>query len=130
MLERFGIQIRQLTLNAFARPGVFVMALKMMGCELKADTFIQFYEAQVHRKVIKDRQTEAELVVEFGSYNLVPKKTRGNISIVPTYRNKWPRWTNFRFYHRVCTDEMVTEALANDLPRASTLVSEMTPMAG
>jgi hypothetical protein len=30
------------------------------------------------------------------------------VQIVPAYRNKWPRWTDFWFYHHVCSDEDVT----------------------
>ena len=65
-----------------------------------------------------------------GSYNFVPKKTRGTVTIVPAYHNKWPWWTDYWFYHRVCSDSDVAEALANDLPKAHILVSEMTPMKG
>lgn len=116
MLQRFELQIYHLTPNAFTRLGVFAMALKMTGCDLSVDTFAQYYEIQVHRKVIKDKWRKAEMLVEFGSYNFVRKKTRGTISIVPAYRNKWPHWTNFWFYHRVCTDKMVVEAMENNLP--------------
>ena len=49
---------------------------------------------------------------------------------VPAYQNKWPSWSNYWFYHHVCSDEDVTEALVNDLLKAHVLVSEMTSMKG
>lgn len=70
------------------------------------------------------------MVAHYGSYNFVPKKTRGTVSIVPAYRNKWPRWRNYWFYHRVCSNEEVVEALAHDVPKAHILLSQMTPMEG
>lgn len=76
--------------NAFARLGVFAMALKMAGCTLSVDTFARYYETPMHKKVIKDKKTKSEMIVRYVSYNFVPKKTRGTVSIVLTYRNKWP----------------------------------------
>ena len=52
------------------------------------------------------------------------------MSIVLAYHNKWPRWTDYWFYHLVCSDGDVAEALANDLLKVHILVSEMTPMKG
>lgn len=52
------------------------------------------------------------------------------MSIVLAYHNKWSRWMDYWFYHRVCSDEDVAEALANDLPKAHILVSQMVPMEG
>lgn len=87
VLERFNLQIHQLTPNAFSRLGVFVMALKMTGCKLNVNTFARYYESQLHEKTFKNKLTKADSLVEFGSYNFVPKKTRGTVSIVPAYRN-------------------------------------------
>ena len=70
------------------------------------------------------------MVAHYGSYNFVLKKTRGTMTIVPAYRNKWPRWTEYWFYYRVCSDEDVADALANNLLKAHILVSEMTFMEG
>ena len=70
------------------------------------------------------------MVAHYGSYNFVPKKTKGTVQIVPAYQNKWPRWTDYWFCHRVWSDEDVVEALTNGLPKAHILVSEMTPMEG
>ena len=52
------------------------------------------------------------------------------MTIMPAYRNKWPRWTDYWLYHRVCSDEDVTEAMVNGLSKAHILVSKMTPMSG
>ena len=70
------------------------------------------------------------MVAHYGSYNFVLKKMKGTMQIVLAYWNKWPRWTDYWFYHRVCSNEDVTEALMNDLPKAHILVSEMTSMEG
>jgi hypothetical protein len=80
--------------------------------------------------VVTDRRTNTEIVAHFVSYNFIPKKTKGTVQIVPAYRNKWPRWTDYWFYHRVCSDEDVAAALENELSKVHTLVSEMTPMEG
>lgn len=68
--------------------------------------------------------------LEFGAFNFVPKKTRGTISIVPTYWNKWPQWTKNWFYHRVCPDGEVQETKANGWEQASLLVSTLTEWEG
>lgn len=70
------------------------------------------------------------MVAHYESYNFVPKKTKGTVQIVPDYQNKWPRWTDYWFYHRVRSDEDVTDALMNELPKAHILMLEMTPMEG
>ena len=69
--------------NAFARLGVYVMALKMAGCALSIDTFARYYESHLHKKVVKDKRTKTEMVAHYGSYNFVSKKTRGTVTIVP-----------------------------------------------
>lgn len=48
VLERFNIQIHQLTPNAIARLGVFAMAMKMMGCRLSIPAFLKFYESHCY----------------------------------------------------------------------------------
>ena len=106
------------------------MALKMSGCALSVNTFARYYETHLRKKTVKDKRTKVEMVAHYGSYNFVPKKTKGTVQIVPAYRNKWPRWTDYWFYHRVCSDEDVAEAMINGLPKAHILVSEMTPMEG
>lgn len=130
VLHCFNLQIHQLTPNAFARLGVFTIALKISRCALSLDTFARYYETQLHKKVVKDKQTKSEMVAHYGSYNFMPKKTRGTVTIVPAYRNKWPHWTDYWFYHRVCSDEDIAKAMANDLPKAHILVYEMTFMEG
>lgn len=99
VLQRFKIQLHQLTPNAFARLSVFAMAMKMLGHAPNTDTFIRFYETQRKRSEVWDPIVEKKLPLEFGAFNFVPKKTRNTITIVPTYRNKWPQWTKYWFYH-------------------------------
>jgi hypothetical protein len=106
------------------------MALKMAGCALSVNSFTRYYETHFHKKTVTDRQTKVEMVNHYGSYNFVPKKTKGTVLIVPAYRNKGPSWNKYWFYHRVCTDDDVAEVLLNELPKAHVLVSEMTPMRG
>jgi hypothetical protein len=55
------------------------MALKMSGCALSVNTFARYYETHFHKKTIKDRQTKAEMVAHYGSYNFIPKKTKGTV---------------------------------------------------
>ena len=84
----------------------------------------------MHKKTVKDKRTKSEMIAHYGSYNFVPKKTRGTMTIVPAYRNKWPRWTKYWFYYRVCSDEDVADALANNLLKAHIVVCETTFMEG
>lgn len=86
VLERFRIQLHQLTPNAFVWLGMFAMAMKMLGSQLLVDRFIHFYETQHRRTKVNDPDTEKELPSEFGAFNFVHKKTRGTISIVSTDR--------------------------------------------
>jgi hypothetical protein len=79
VLQRFNLHIHHLTPNAFARLSVFAMALKMSGCALSVNTFARYYETHFHKKTIKDRQTKAEMVAHYGSYNFIPKKTKGTV---------------------------------------------------
>jgi len=95
------------------------MALKMAGCALSVNTFLRYYETHLHKKMVKDKRTKVEMVAHCGSYNFVPRKAKGTMQIVPAYQNKWLRWTDYWFYHRVCSDEDVAEALTNDLPKCN-----------
>ena len=70
--------------------GIFAMALKMSGCALSVNTFARYYETHFHKKMVKDKWTKTEMVAHYGSYNFVPKKTKGTVQIVLAYRNKWP----------------------------------------
>jgi hypothetical protein len=95
VLQCFNLQIHHLTPNAFAQMSEFAMALKMSGCALSVNTFAHYYETHFHKKMVKDKQTKTEIVAHYGSYNFIPKKTKGTVQIVPAYRNKWPRWTKY-----------------------------------
>lgn len=130
VLRRFEIQLHQLTPNAFARLSVFAMAMKMLGHAPNADMFLRFYETQRKRSEVWDPIIGKKLPLEFGAFNFVPKKTRGTITIVPMYRNKWPQWTKYWFYHRVYLDCDVQEAEANEWERASPLVSTLAKWEG
>ena len=66
------------------------MALKMSRCVLSVNTFARYYETHLHKKMVKDKQTKTEMVAHYGSYNFIPKKTKGTMQIVLAYRNKWP----------------------------------------
>ena len=98
------------------------------GCALSVNTFARYYETHLHKKVVKDKRTKVEMVAHYGSYNFIPKKTKGTVQIVTDYQNKWPRWIDYWFYHRVCSDEDVAETMINGLPKAHILVSKMTLM--
>jgi hypothetical protein len=130
VLQWFDLRIHHLTPNVFSRMSVFAMALKMAGCTLSVNSFARYYETHFRKKPVNDRQTKMEMVAHYGSYNFVPKKTKGTVSIVPAYRNKWPAWNKYWYYHRVRNDEDVEAAIQNGLSRAHVLVSEMTPMKG
>lgn len=121
VLERFNLHIHHLTPNAFSRMGVFAMALKMMGSEVEINTFTKYYESQFLEKVVVERPGHGKRRAEFGSYNFVPQKRHGTISIVPAYRNKWPNWLDFWFYVRVCTDAKVALAVENGLQKPELL---------
>lgn len=106
------------------------MVLKMSSCALSVNTFARYYKTRLHKKMVKDKQTKTKMVAHYGSYNFIPKKTKGTMQIVPAYQNKWSWWTDYWFYHHVCSDKDVTEALTNNLPKAHIHMSEMTPMNG
>lgn len=110
--------------------GVFAMALKMMGSEVEINTFAKYYENQFHEKVVIKHPGQTERRAEFGSYNFVPQKSQGTVSLILAYRNKWPNWQDYWFNVRVCTDEEVASAMENGLPKARVLVSQLTPMEG
>jgi hypothetical protein len=47
---------------------------------------------------------------------------------VPTFKNKWPQWAKWWFYHVVCSDSNVESARANNEEKADPLVSVLTPV--
>ena len=98
------------------------MALKMFGCALSVNTFARYYKTHFHKKTVKDRQAKTEMVAPYGSYNFILKKTKGTMQIMLAYQNKWPRWTDYWFYHPMCSDEEVAKALINGLAKAHILV--------
>lgn len=108
VLERFNLQLHQLTPNAVSRLGVFAFSMKLQGHPLSVDAFARFYT--LHRSLTK---TEGGENSEFSSYNFVLRKSRGTVSIAHTYKNKWSLWQDYWFYHRVCSDSDVATALAN-----------------
>lgn len=89
VLEWFNLQLHQLTPNVFSRLGIFVMSLKMAGCEPNVDTFARHYECQFKEKTVIERQMKVDKRLEFGSYHFIPMKKQGTVAIVPAYRNKW-----------------------------------------
>lgn len=125
VLERFSLQLHQLTPNAIARLGVFAFSVKMQGGPLSVDAFARF--CTLHWSPSKTEEGES---LEFGSYNFVPRNSRCTVSIAHTYKNKWGQWQQYWFYHRVCSDSDVASARANGLSRASVLVSELVPFVG
>jgi hypothetical protein len=47
------------------------MAMKMMGCELLADTFARFYKIQQCRNKVQDPEMGKEVYSYFGAYIFV-----------------------------------------------------------
>lgn len=92
VMERFNLQLHQLTPNAVCRFGVFAFSMKMQGRPLSVDAFARFYT--LHRSPTKTEDSENS---EFGSYNFVPRKSRCTVSIAHTYKNKWGQWQKFWF---------------------------------
>jgi hypothetical protein len=95
VLTLFNIEIRQLTPNAFTRLSIFVMSSKMMGCTPSANCFAQFYEMQLAKKKVTHPETREKKYAQYGSHKFEPKKTCGTATVVPTFWNKWPRWSDF-----------------------------------
>lgn len=130
VLLRYNLQIHHLTPNAFTCLGVYMMVLKMMGCELSLETFIRYYAAQLKENILYNKRTEQDVRLEFCSYNFVPVTGHGSVSIVPAYHNKWSDWKSYWFYLRVCSDDEVTLALKNRLERAHAMASLLSPLEG
>lgn len=128
VLDLFEVQLHQLTPNAIARLSVFTMAMKMTGSELLVDTFARFYKIQQHRNKIRNPDTGEEVYSDFGAYIFVLKKLEDEEGLVPTFRNKWPQWVQYWFYHHVCADSEVANAQANGQEKALPLVSTLTPL--
>lgn len=70
VLERFNLQLHQLTPNAISRLGAFAFFMKMQGRPLSVDAFARFYT--LHQSPTK---TEGGENSEFGSYNFVSRKS-------------------------------------------------------
>lgn len=75
-----------------------------------------------------DGDTLGYLVI--GACNFVPRKKKGTTLIVPLYKNKWERVTEFWFYYRVVSDKQVAQLVKEGYERARALVSAMVPFVG
>lgn len=126
VLERFNLQLHQLTPNAILRLGCFVMAHKMYGREPSVEAFTKYYKVPQRRGKAMNPDTGEETYSDFGGNVFEPKTDMGEPSLVPTFKSKWLGWTKYWFYHWVCPDSEVEAAEAEGRHKACTLVSVLT----
>jgi hypothetical protein len=128
VLERFDMQLHQVTPNGISRLSSYAMAMKMYGLAPSVDVFARYYSIKQRRNKIKNPVTGTKTYSDFGAYTFVPKKVVGKVPLVPTFKNKWPQWTKWWFYHVVCSGCDVESARANNEEKAVPLVSVLTPI--
>ena len=85
-----------------------------------------FYRLQQRRTQFVDPETHYNSYSDFGAFVFVPK--RSEAVLAPTFRNKWTDWSQFWFYHRVCSDALVSLSKAGGQAKANSLVSVLSPL--
>jgi hypothetical protein len=89
VLQKFEIQIHQLTLNVMVALAKYVWAVSSYGGEPSAEVFAKNYYLHWQKRKI------GGLIAQFGSCTFTPRteKTLAEvIEIVPCAKNKWGNW--------------------------------------
>jgi hypothetical protein len=95
VLQRFAVQIHQVTPNAMVELAKFMWEATMYGGEPSVEVFVKNYCLHWQKKVASGK------IMQFGSCTFTPRtgKTSGEVvELVPRSKNKWKNWWDLWFY--------------------------------
>jgi hypothetical protein len=105
VLQKFEVQIHQLTLNAVVALAKYVWATTSYGGQPSVEVFAKHYCLHWQKRKIGHE------IAQFRSCTFTPKSGKTSmevVELVPCARNKWGNWWNYWFY--------VSEAKVKDCP--------------
>jgi hypothetical protein len=95
VLQRFEVQVHQLTPNAMVALAKYVWAATSYGGQPSVEVFAKHYCLHWQKKKIGHK------IAQFGSCTFTPRTEKTSIEVVelvPCARNKWGNWWDFWFY--------------------------------
>jgi hypothetical protein len=105
VLQRFEVQVHQLTPNVVVALAKYVWAVTSYGGQPSVEVFAKHYCLHWQKRKIGHK------IAQFGSCTFTPKTGKTSMEVmelVPCARNKWGNWWDFWFY--------VSEGTVEDLP--------------
>jgi hypothetical protein len=105
VLQKFKVQVHQLTPNAVVALAKYVWATTSYGGQPSVEVFAKQYCLHWHKRKIGHK------IAQFGSCTFTPKSGKTSmevVELVPCARNKWDNWWDYWFY--------VSEAKVEDHP--------------
>jgi hypothetical protein len=94
-LQRFEVQVHQLTPNAVVALAKYVWAVTLYGGQPSVEVFAKHYCLHWQKRKIGHK------IAQFGSCTFTPKTGKTSmevVELVPCARNKWGNWCDFWFY--------------------------------
>jgi hypothetical protein len=95
VLQRFDIQVHQLTPNVVVALAKYVWAVTSYDGQLSVEVFAKNYYLHWQKRKIGNK------IAQFGSCTFTPRTGKTSpevVEIVPCARNKWGNWWDFWFY--------------------------------
>jgi hypothetical protein len=95
VLQRFEVQVHQLTPNAVVAPAKYVWATTSYGGQPSVEVFTKQYCLHWQKRKIGHK------IAQFGSCTFTPKSGKTSmevVELVPCGRNKWGNWWDYWFY--------------------------------
>jgi hypothetical protein len=105
VLQRFEVQVHQLTPNVVVALAKYVWVVTSYGGQPSVEVFAKHYCLHWQKRTIGHK------IAQFGSCTFTPKTGKTSMEVmelVPCARNKWGNWWDFWFY--------VSEGTVEDLP--------------
>jgi hypothetical protein len=95
VMQRFDVQVHQLTPNAVVALAKYVWAVTSYGGQPSVEVFAKNYCLHWQKRKIGNK------IAQFGSCTFTPRTGKTSVEvvqIVPCARNKWGNWWDFWFY--------------------------------
>jgi hypothetical protein len=95
VLQRFEVQVHQLTPNAVVALAKYVWVVTSYGGQPSVEVFAKHYCLHWQKRKIGDK------IAQFGSCTFTPRTGKTSMEVlelVPCARNKWGNWWDFWFY--------------------------------
>jgi hypothetical protein len=95
VLQRFDVQVHQLTPNVVVALAKYVWAVTSYGSQPSVEVFAKNYCLHCQKRKIGNK------IAQFGSCTFTPRTRKTStevVEIVPCARNKWGNWWDYWFY--------------------------------